>query len=153
MAVPVSTREPKHNVIQSVATFSKKTVATDSTVKKSRNITRKLYGIWLWLRLRLSYLNFDTLQQLFSKNNIVNGPSKAEIRQCSSVFSCELRKANEIFSQLILPRAYKKDGYNFYHMDLCGPMRVFWLKESINGKNYGLVIVDELLSDIHGSLL
>ncbi|GJU20823.1 hypothetical protein Tco_1154165 [Tanacetum coccineum] len=43
MAVPVSTREPKHNVNQSVATFSKKTVATDSTVKKSRNITRKLY--------------------------------------------------------------------------------------------------------------
>ncbi|GJT70000.1 retrovirus-related pol polyprotein from transposon TNT 1-94 [Tanacetum coccineum] len=43
MAVPVSTREPKNNVNQSVATFSKKTVATDSTVKKSRNITRKLY--------------------------------------------------------------------------------------------------------------
>ncbi|GJT47815.1 hypothetical protein Tco_0973972 [Tanacetum coccineum] len=43
MAVPVSTREPKHNVNQSVATFNKKTVATDSTVKKSRNITRKLY--------------------------------------------------------------------------------------------------------------
>ncbi|GKC36513.1 hypothetical protein Tco_1048897, partial [Tanacetum coccineum] len=43
MAVPVSTREPKHNVNQSVATFSKKTVATDSTLKKSRNITRKLY--------------------------------------------------------------------------------------------------------------
>ncbi|GJX79290.1 retrovirus-related pol polyprotein from transposon TNT 1-94 [Tanacetum coccineum] len=32
MAVPVSTREPKHNVNQSVATFSKKTVATDSTL-------------------------------------------------------------------------------------------------------------------------
>ncbi|GKE06790.1 hypothetical protein Tco_1398808 [Tanacetum coccineum] len=43
MVVPVSTREPKHNVNQSVATSSKKTVATDSTVKKSRNITRKLY--------------------------------------------------------------------------------------------------------------
>ncbi|GJT71484.1 reverse transcriptase domain-containing protein [Tanacetum coccineum] len=43
MVVPVSTREPKHNVNQSVATFNKKTVATDSTVKKSRNITRKLY--------------------------------------------------------------------------------------------------------------
>ncbi|GJX71053.1 hypothetical protein Tco_0308224 [Tanacetum coccineum] len=35
MVVPVSTREPKQNVNQSVA--------TDSTVKKSRNITRKLY--------------------------------------------------------------------------------------------------------------
>ncbi|GJU61176.1 integrase, catalytic region, zinc finger, CCHC-type containing protein [Tanacetum coccineum] len=43
MVVPISTSEPKHNVNQSVATTSKKTVATDSTVKKSRNITRKLY--------------------------------------------------------------------------------------------------------------
>ncbi|GKA68366.1 integrase, catalytic region, zinc finger, CCHC-type containing protein [Tanacetum coccineum] len=43
IAVPISTREPKHNVNQSVATSSKKTIATDSTVKKSRNITRKLY--------------------------------------------------------------------------------------------------------------
>ncbi|GJQ96601.1 retrovirus-related pol polyprotein from transposon TNT 1-94 [Tanacetum coccineum] len=43
MAVPISTREPKHNVNQSVATSSKKTVATDSTVKKSRHQTRKLY--------------------------------------------------------------------------------------------------------------
>ncbi|GJR41918.1 hypothetical protein Tco_1310021 [Tanacetum coccineum] len=43
MAVPISTREPKHNVNQSVATSSKKTVATDSTIKKSRHITRKLY--------------------------------------------------------------------------------------------------------------
>ncbi|GJV57695.1 retrovirus-related pol polyprotein from transposon TNT 1-94 [Tanacetum coccineum] len=43
MAVPISTREPKHNVNQSVATSSKKTVATDSTIKKSRHITKKLY--------------------------------------------------------------------------------------------------------------
>ncbi|GJW20424.1 retrovirus-related pol polyprotein from transposon TNT 1-94 [Tanacetum coccineum] len=43
IAVPISTREPKHNVNQSVATSSKKTITTDSTIKKSRNITRKLY--------------------------------------------------------------------------------------------------------------
>ncbi|GJT85598.1 integrase, catalytic region, zinc finger, CCHC-type containing protein, partial [Tanacetum coccineum] len=43
IAVPISTREPKHNVNQSVATSGKKTVATDSTVKKSRHTTRKLY--------------------------------------------------------------------------------------------------------------
>ncbi|GJU77910.1 retrovirus-related pol polyprotein from transposon TNT 1-94 [Tanacetum coccineum] len=43
MAVPISTREPKQNVNQSVATSSKKTVATDSTVKKFRNTNRKLY--------------------------------------------------------------------------------------------------------------
>ncbi|GJR29507.1 hypothetical protein Tco_1105739 [Tanacetum coccineum] len=43
MAVPISPREPKHNVNQFVATSSKKTVATDSTIKKSRHITKKLY--------------------------------------------------------------------------------------------------------------
>ncbi|GJS99385.1 hypothetical protein Tco_0820555 [Tanacetum coccineum] len=43
MAVLISTREPKQNVNQSVATSSKKTVVTDSTIKKSRNTTRKLY--------------------------------------------------------------------------------------------------------------
>ncbi|GKB41352.1 hypothetical protein Tco_0886294 [Tanacetum coccineum] len=43
MTVPISTREPKQTVNQSVATSSKKTVATDSTVKKFRNTTRKLY--------------------------------------------------------------------------------------------------------------
>ncbi|GJT04871.1 hypothetical protein Tco_0839333 [Tanacetum coccineum] len=43
MVVPISTREPKHIVNQSVATSSKKTVATDSTIKKSTNISRKLY--------------------------------------------------------------------------------------------------------------
>ncbi|GJS24062.1 hypothetical protein Tco_0452694 [Tanacetum coccineum] len=40
---PGMTTETKHAVNKSVATSSKKTVATDSTVKKSRNITKKLY--------------------------------------------------------------------------------------------------------------
>ncbi|GJY86082.1 retrovirus-related pol polyprotein from transposon TNT 1-94, partial [Tanacetum coccineum] len=43
IAMPISTREPKLNVNQSAATSSKKTIATDSTIKKSRNISRKLY--------------------------------------------------------------------------------------------------------------
>ncbi|GKD96658.1 hypothetical protein Tco_1380555, partial [Tanacetum coccineum] len=43
MAVPIGTRKPKQNMNQSVATSSKKIVATNYTVKKSRNITRKLY--------------------------------------------------------------------------------------------------------------
>ncbi|GJX14246.1 hypothetical protein Tco_0206004 [Tanacetum coccineum] len=43
IAVPISTREPKHNVNQSATTSSKKTITTDSIVKKSRHTTRKLY--------------------------------------------------------------------------------------------------------------
>ncbi|GJT86861.1 integrase, catalytic region, zinc finger, CCHC-type containing protein, partial [Tanacetum coccineum] len=41
--VPISSRQPKHNVNQSAATSSKKTITTDSIVKKSRHTTRKLY--------------------------------------------------------------------------------------------------------------
>ncbi|GKF46777.1 hypothetical protein Tco_0136579, partial [Tanacetum coccineum] len=43
MAVPIRTREPKHNVNQFVVTSSKKTIATDSTIKKSKNISRMIY--------------------------------------------------------------------------------------------------------------
>ncbi|GJY60751.1 hypothetical protein Tco_0461408 [Tanacetum coccineum] len=43
IVVPISTREPNQTVNQSVATSHKKTVAIDSTVKKPRNIIRKIY--------------------------------------------------------------------------------------------------------------
>ncbi|GJS30553.1 hypothetical protein Tco_0491173 [Tanacetum coccineum] len=43
IVVPISTRELKQNANQSVATSHKKTVATESTVKKNRSIIRELY--------------------------------------------------------------------------------------------------------------
>ncbi|GJX12110.1 retrovirus-related pol polyprotein from transposon TNT 1-94 [Tanacetum coccineum] len=43
IAVPISTRKPKQIVNQSVSTYHKKTVSTDSTIKKPRNIIRKIY--------------------------------------------------------------------------------------------------------------
>ncbi|GJV19551.1 hypothetical protein Tco_1368571 [Tanacetum coccineum] len=43
IAVPISYLRTQALCEQSVATSSKKTIATDSTVNKSRNITRKLY--------------------------------------------------------------------------------------------------------------
>ncbi|GJY71072.1 integrase, catalytic region, zinc finger, CCHC-type containing protein [Tanacetum coccineum] len=43
IAVPIITREPKQNMNQSAATSHKKIVATDPTIKKPRNIIRKIY--------------------------------------------------------------------------------------------------------------
>ncbi|GJV73798.1 hypothetical protein Tco_1493793 [Tanacetum coccineum] len=43
IVVPISTREPKRNVNQSVATPLKKTVAAESTNQKPRSTTRKQY--------------------------------------------------------------------------------------------------------------
>nr|GEV11476.1 hypothetical protein [Tanacetum cinerariifolium] len=43
IAVPVSTKEPKRTVKQPVAKPLRKTVASESTNQKPKNITRKLY--------------------------------------------------------------------------------------------------------------
>nr|GEZ86673.1 hypothetical protein [Tanacetum cinerariifolium] len=43
IVVPISTREPKRTVNQSIATPLKKTVASDSTNQKPRKTTKKLY--------------------------------------------------------------------------------------------------------------
>ncbi|GKF45841.1 retrovirus-related pol polyprotein from transposon TNT 1-94 [Tanacetum coccineum] len=77
---------------------------------------------WLWHR-RLSHLNFDTIN-LLSKNNIVNGLPKLKFVKDHLCSSCELGKAKR---------------KSFLHMDLCVLMQV----ESINGKKYVLVIVDD----------
>ncbi|GJV09718.1 hypothetical protein Tco_1351259 [Tanacetum coccineum] len=68
MAVPISTREPKHNVNQSIATSSKKTVATDSTVKKSRHITRKLYE-----QVRTVKFGNDQIAPILGYGDLVQG--------------------------------------------------------------------------------
>ncbi|GJT17768.1 retrovirus-related pol polyprotein from transposon TNT 1-94 [Tanacetum coccineum] len=91
---------------------------------------------WLWHR-RLSHLNFDTIN-LLSKNNIVNGLPKLKFVKDHLCSSCELGKAKrKSFHTKTTPSSKRR--LQLLHMDLCGPMRV----ESINGKKYVLVIIDD----------
>ncbi|GJY37793.1 retrovirus-related pol polyprotein from transposon TNT 1-94 [Tanacetum coccineum] len=91
---------------------------------------------WLWHR-RLSHLNFDTIN-LLSKNNIVTGLLKLKFVKDHLCSSCELGKAKrKSFHTKTTPSSKRR--LQLLHMDLCGPMRV----ESINGKKYVLVIVDD----------
>ncbi|GJY95637.1 retrovirus-related pol polyprotein from transposon TNT 1-94 [Tanacetum coccineum] len=91
---------------------------------------------WLWHR-RLSYLNFDTIN-LLSKNDIVIGLPKLKFDKDHLCSSCELGKAKrKSFHTKTTPSLKRR--LQLLHMDLCGPMRV----ESINGKKYVLVIVDD----------
>ncbi|GKE87818.1 retrovirus-related pol polyprotein from transposon TNT 1-94, partial [Tanacetum coccineum] len=91
---------------------------------------------WLWHR-RLSHLNFDSIN-LLSKNNIVNGLPKLKFVKDHLCSSCELGKAKrKSFHTKTTPSLKRR--LQLLHMDLCGPMRV----ESINGKKYVLVIVDD----------
>ncbi|GJV67135.1 retrovirus-related pol polyprotein from transposon TNT 1-94 [Tanacetum coccineum] len=90
---------------------------------------------WLWRR-RLSHLNFDTIN-LLSKNDIVIGLPKLKFVK-DHLCSCELGKAKlKSFKTKTTPSSKRR--LQLLHMDLCGLMRV----ESINGKKYVLVIVDD----------
>nr|GEW67190.1 retrovirus-related Pol polyprotein from transposon TNT 1-94 [Tanacetum cinerariifolium] len=91
---------------------------------------------WLWHR-RLSHLNFDTVNLLL-KNDIVIGLPKLKFVKNHLCSSCELGKAKrKSFQTKITPSSKRR--LQLLHMDLCSPMRV----ESINGKKYVLVIVDD----------
>ncbi|GJR26236.1 retrovirus-related pol polyprotein from transposon TNT 1-94 [Tanacetum coccineum] len=91
---------------------------------------------WLW-HCRLSHLNFDTIN-LLSKNNIVTGLLKLKFVEDHLCSSCELGKAKRKSFHTKTTSSSKRQ-LQFLHMDLCGPMRV----ESINGKKYVLIIVED----------
>ncbi|GKA94174.1 retrovirus-related pol polyprotein from transposon TNT 1-94 [Tanacetum coccineum] len=91
---------------------------------------------WLWHQ-RLSHLNFDTIN-LLSKKDIVNGLPKLKYVKDQLCSSCELDKAKRSTFKTKIVLSLKGRLY-LLHMDLCGPMRI----ESINGKKYILVIVDD----------
>nr|GEY89194.1 hypothetical protein [Tanacetum cinerariifolium] len=91
---------------------------------------------WLWHR-HLSHLNVDTIN-LLSKNDIVIGLPKLKFVKDHLCSSCELGKAKrKSFQTKTTPSSKRR--LQLLHMDLCGPMRV----ESINGRKYVLLIVDD----------
>ncbi|GJU90627.1 retrovirus-related pol polyprotein from transposon TNT 1-94 [Tanacetum coccineum] len=91
---------------------------------------------WLWHQ-RLSQLNFDTINDL-AKNDLVIGLLKFKYHKEHLCPSCEQGKSKKA-SHPPKPVPNSKLRLHLLHIDLCGPMRV----ESINGKRYILVIVDD----------
>ncbi|GJV09243.1 retrovirus-related pol polyprotein from transposon TNT 1-94 [Tanacetum coccineum] len=83
------------------------------------------------------YSVLDTIN-LLSKKDIVNGLLKLKYVKDQLCSSCELSKAKQsTFKTKTVPSS--KGRLNLLYMDLCCPMRI----ESINGKKYILVIVDD----------
>ncbi|GJS44925.1 retrovirus-related pol polyprotein from transposon TNT 1-94 [Tanacetum coccineum] len=91
---------------------------------------------WLWHR-RLFHLNFNSIN-LLSKNDIVIRLPKLKFIKDHLCSSCEFGKTKRKSFHIKTTPSFKR-RLQLLHMDLCGPMRV----ESINGKKYVLVIVDD----------
>nr|GEY09920.1 hypothetical protein [Tanacetum cinerariifolium] len=91
---------------------------------------------WLWHQ-RLSHLIFATINNLV-KNNLVQGLPKMKLEKDHLCSTCEQRKIHQKHHKSKTAFASNKLLY-LLHMDLCGPMHI----ESINGKRYVLVVVDD----------
>ena len=91
---------------------------------------------WLCHR-RLSHLNFAAINYL-AKYGLVRGLPKLKFEKDHLCSACAMGKSTK---KSYKPKAEDTNQEVLYllHMDLCGPMRV----ESISGKRYILVIVDD----------
>nr|GFC60534.1 ribonuclease H-like domain-containing protein [Tanacetum cinerariifolium] len=91
---------------------------------------------WLWHR-RLSHLNFGAINHQ-ARQGLVRGLSKLKFEKDHLCPACAMGKSMKKSHK---PKSEDTNQEKLYllHMDLCGPMRV----ESVNGKKYILVIVDD----------
>nr|GEW96994.1 hypothetical protein [Tanacetum cinerariifolium] len=91
---------------------------------------------WLWHR-RLSHLNFGAINHL-ARQGLVRGLPKFKFKNDHLCSACAMGKSKK---KLHKPKFEDTNHEKLYllYMDLCGPMRV----ESVNGKKYILVIVDD----------
>ncbi|GJV58668.1 retrovirus-related pol polyprotein from transposon TNT 1-94 [Tanacetum coccineum] len=91
---------------------------------------------WLWHR-RLNHLNFGTINDL-ARKDLVRCLPRLKFKKDHLCSACQLGKSKKHTHK---PKTENTnlEVLNTLHMDLCGPMRV----QTINGKKYILVIVDE----------
>nr|GEZ04664.1 Gag-Pol polyprotein [Tanacetum cinerariifolium] len=91
---------------------------------------------WLWHR-RLNHLNFGTINDL-ARKGLVRGLPRLKFEKDHLYSTCQLGKSKK-HTHKSKTENTNLEVLNTLHMDLCGPMRV----QTINGKKYILVIVDD----------
>ncbi|GJW41379.1 retrovirus-related pol polyprotein from transposon TNT 1-94 [Tanacetum coccineum] len=91
---------------------------------------------WLWHR-RLNHLNFGTLNDL-ARKDLVRGLPWLKFEKDHLCSACQLGKSRKATHKPKMINTITEVLHTL-HMDLCGPLRV----QSINGKKYILVIVDD----------
>ncbi|GJY49327.1 putative ribonuclease H-like domain-containing protein [Tanacetum coccineum] len=90
----------------------------------------------LWHR-RLNHLNFGTINDL-ARKDLVRGLPRLKFEKDHLCSACQLGKSKK-YSHKPKTENTNMEVLHTLHMDLCGPIRV----QSINGKKYILVIVDD----------
>nr|GEY74686.1 retrovirus-related Pol polyprotein from transposon TNT 1-94 [Tanacetum cinerariifolium] len=91
---------------------------------------------WLWHHC-LSHLNFGAINHL-ARQGLVRGFPNLKFEKDHLFSACAMGKSKKKSHKLKFEDTNQEKLY-LLHMDLCGPMHV----ESVNGKKYILIIVDD----------
>ncbi|GJT84829.1 retrovirus-related pol polyprotein from transposon TNT 1-94 [Tanacetum coccineum] len=94
---------------------------------------------WLWHH-RLNHLNFGTINDL-ARKDLVRGLPRLKFEKDHICSACQLGKSKK-HTHTPKTENTNLEDLNTLHMDLYGPLRV----QTINGKKYILVIVDDYSS-------
>nr|GEX35163.1 retrovirus-related Pol polyprotein from transposon TNT 1-94 [Tanacetum cinerariifolium] len=100
---------------------------------------------WLW-HWRLNCLNFGTINDL-ARKDLVRGLPRLKFKKDHLCSACQLGKSKK-HTHKPKTKNTNLEVLNTLHMDLCGPMRV----QTINGKKYILVVVDDCSREDLGKL-
>ncbi|GJX11971.1 retrovirus-related pol polyprotein from transposon TNT 1-94 [Tanacetum coccineum] len=97
---------------------------------------------WLWHRW-LNHLNFGTINDL-ARKDLVKGLPRLKFNKDHLCSACQLGKSKKHTHKPKTENTNLEVLHTLY-MDLCGPIRV----QTINGKKYILVIIDDYSRYIH----
>nr|GEX20906.1 integrase, catalytic region, zinc finger, CCHC-type, peptidase aspartic, catalytic [Tanacetum cinerariifolium] len=100
---------------------------------------------WLWHR-NLNHLNFGTINDL-ARKDLVRGLPRLKFEKDHLCSACQLGKSKK-HTHKPKTKNTNLEVLNTLHMDLCGSIRV----QTINGKKYILVIVDDYSREDLGKL-
>nr|GEY36043.1 hypothetical protein [Tanacetum cinerariifolium] len=92
---------------------------------------------WVMDIMRLNHLNFGTINDL-ARKDLVQGLPRLKFKKYHLCSACQLGKSKK-HTHKPKTKNTNLEVLNTLHMDLCGPMQV----QTINGKTYILVIVDD----------
>ncbi|GJR19986.1 retrovirus-related pol polyprotein from transposon TNT 1-94 [Tanacetum coccineum] len=126
-------------LVRSTALTVSVKLSSESTHKcfvRDLDVSTLIKESWLWHR-RLNHLNFGTLNDL-ARKDLVRGLPRLKFEKDHLCSACQLGKSRKATHK---PKTINTitEVLHTLHMDLCGPLRV----QSINGKKYILVIVDD----------
>nr|GEY37115.1 integrase, catalytic region, zinc finger, CCHC-type, peptidase aspartic, catalytic [Tanacetum cinerariifolium] len=119
----------------------------DKCVVKSLKFVKKpsINKVWRVKQFKqvwqLNHLNFSTINNL-ARKDLVRGLPRLKFEKDHLFSACQLGKSKK-YSYKPKSENTNLEVLNTFHIDLCGPMRV----QTINGKKYILVIVDNYYSE------